>query len=148
VILTMALAFVMLKEYDELTYLRPYEQNIGVKWFMDVLLIHLPTLVIAILTHSKYIFSLSVLGFILLASTIVLRKTDAPSIYAYGSFAYIVIGLLSLLVYRSRQSLHDRFVRWLSACARHTCAIETEDTDETDDVNTTGLLHNDEATEA
>lgn len=79
------------------------------------------------------------LGFVLVSTAYCWDK-QAPAV-AYV-ITYVVILLASVAVYFTRERLHNQFVKWLAACARHTCAIEAVDKDETadDEATTTGLL--------
>lgn len=110
----------------------------------------LPVLVIAILTESRYFFILAVIGFASTTSTIIWDLSHPPTAYIFLCANFCILAVLFVCIYRSRGSLHNRFVRWLSACARHTCAIEAleDDTLDNDEVNTTGLLTNEAAEEA
>lgn len=90
---------------------------------------------------SQYFFALALVGFVSLAGTIAWEMSDPPMSYVYIGVALIVVVALFTCLYRYRHGLHERLVRWLSACARHTCAVEAYEGDNTrDEVNTTGLL--------
>ena len=120
-------------------------------WVFDILFLHFPLLVIAILTKSAYIGLLDIFAFLLLSSIMIWRTTDTQSsTMLYGSIVYVSILVIALCVYRARQKLHTIFYRWLSACARHTCAIEVESEHEEADSagHTTSLLLNEEGEEA
>jgi hypothetical protein len=111
----------------------------------------LPVLIIAILTESKYFFALAVISFASTSSTMIWILSQPPTAYIYLFVGLAVLVVLFVRIYRSRDSLHKRFVRWLVVCARHTCAIEAleEDTFHNDEMNTTtGLLTNEAAEEA
>lgn len=118
-------------------------------WVVDIFIIHLPLLMITILTKSVYIAFLSIVAFLLLTSIMVWRMTDTiHTTLLYGGIAYAGIFVLVLIVIQLRTSLHNLFFKWLSACARHTCAIEAIDDEEEHEENTTGLLLNGEAEHA
>ena len=118
-------------------------------WVIDIFFIHLPLLMITILTKSIYIAFLSIIAFLLLTSIMVWRMTDTiHATLVYGGIAYGGFLVIVLIVYSMRNTLHGVFFNWLSACARHTCAIEAIDDDEELEENTTGLLLNEEAEHA
>ena len=134
--------------------------SIALYCFATVLL-DLPMLMIAILTDSKYFFVLSWIAFASQASTVawLMTSNDLHPTYIYVGLANVVVLALFMCLYRCREGLHRRLVRWLTACARHTCAVETfeDDNDDgenygsSDEMNTTtaGLLQpNVEAEEA
>ena len=108
--------------------------------------VHLPTLFAAILTRSNYIYILALIGFASLAADRVLKTSNPPNAYGYIAGALVALLMCAYCIYRTRDRLHNKLVGWLSACARHTCAIEV--TDDEDEMNTTGLLANEEAEEA
>ena len=109
--------------------------------------VHLPTLFAAILTRSNYIYILALIGFASLAADCVLKTSNPPNAYGYITGALVALLMCAYCIYRTREHFHNKLVGWLSACARHTCAIE-EVTDDEDEMNTTGLLANEEAEEA
>jgi len=87
---------------------------------------------------------------LLLTSVMIWKLTDSmPETFIYGGIAYCTIFVVGGCVYRARARLHGLFFGWLSACARHTCAIEATDDEEEDAENITGgLLLNEDAEEA
>lgn len=149
-ITTGLLVLLVLQEYWEVVNLRVMDGKEITMWLFDIVVVHLPLLIIAILTESFYIALLTFIAFILLTSIMIWRITDStPDTFLYGAIAYCAIFVVTACVYRARASLHGLFFGWLSACARHTCAIEATDEDGGEDTeNTTGLLLNEEAEES
>jgi hypothetical protein len=100
---------------------------------------------IAILTKSIYISLLAITAFLLLTTVVIFRMTDTmSSMVLYGGVAYAGILLIVIILYCFREALHRRFVKVLSAVARHTCAIEVAAEDEDETEHTEGLLTNEE----
>ena len=147
-ITTGMVGLLVLQEYWEVVHVRVMDGKEITTWLLDIVLVHLPLLIIAILTKSVYISLLTFVAFLLLTSIVIWRLTDTiPDTFLYGGIAYCAIFVVGACVYRARASLHSLFFGWLSACARHTCAIEATDEEE-DAENTAGLLLNEEAEDA
>lgn len=144
--LTGALAY---QTVFEVTGIRAFDGSELVTWIMDGIFVHFPLLIISILTKSVYISLLTIIGFLLLTTIMIWKLTDDMSdTFLYGGIAYGATLFLALILFCMRRSLHRLFYGWLSACARHTCAIEVEDDDEDNENTTTGLLLNENAEDA
>mmetsp|Transcript_16851 Transcript_16851/g.32019 ORF Transcript_16851/g.32019 Transcript_16851/m.32019 type:complete len:728 (-) Transcript_16851:158-2341(-) len=152
-ILTALFAVLLFVEYADVSRPMYFVGERMWSWLVELALFDLPILIIAILTDSRYFFTLAVIACASQASTIAWLVSDPPTSYLYVGVGNIIIAVIFLCIYRSRESLHLRFVRWLSTCARHTCAVEALEDDETDShdcdkMNTTRLLQNETAEEA
>ena len=131
----------VIQEYFEFYNVRVMDGHEITVWLMDIIMVHLPLLVIAILTKSIYISLLTITAFLLLTSMVVWRMTDTMSdTMIVGGSAYACILLLAIIIYCFRDRLNNMFVKTLSAIARHTCAIEVADNDEEETEHTEGLL--------
>jgi len=148
-ITTGMVGLLVLQEYWEVVNVRGMDGHEIAMWLLDIVLVHLPLLIIAILTKSVYISMLTLVAFLLLTSAMIWRLADStPDTVLYGGIAYCGIFVVAACVYRARARLHGLFFGWLSACARHTCAIEAADEEEDTENITGGLLLNEEAEQA
>ena len=134
-LLTGILLLIMFWQFDAIisfSYV-PFYSEVGIG-----MLAFLPTLTIAVMTRSNYIFALAIIGS--LAFTSVMIWAASPSVIQAVVFLfadYIVLAAFFYMVCRFRENLEVRFIRWLSTCARHTCAIETTNEDDEGDTEAT-----------
>ena len=148
-ITTGMVGLLVLQEYGEVVDVRGMDGHEIAMWLLDIALLHVPLLIIAILTKSVYISLLTFVAFLLLTTIMIWRLTDSmPDTFLYGGIAYCTVFVVATCVYRARARLHRLFFGWLSAFARHTCAIETTDEEEDAENITGGLLLNEAAEEA